>query len=41
MISFQEMLNQDQAEAIHQYIISQANATYENATSIRRRTKIK
>ena len=29
MISFQEMLNEDQAEAIHQYIISQANATYE------------
>jgi len=28
MVSFKEMLNEEQANAIHEYIISQANATY-------------
>tara|TARA_B100000929_G_scaffold11817_2_gene9822 strand:- start:124 stop:2211 length:2088 start_codon:yes stop_codon:yes gene_type:complete len=28
MISFSEMLSEDQADAIHQYLISQANTTY-------------
>ena len=28
MISFSEMLSEDQTDAIHQYLISQANTTY-------------